>query len=388
MDEASKRSVLVVGALGYATVASVPLATALVLLLTAETWRGHLYAVTGLCLLALPLLVVRALLRKQRARLLAAGAAALFGALVTLLYMASPDGRPLPGSSLRSEFLGDARYRRLSVAALLPETDQVKLGTYVMSVVDAAMDRHEAAHVRELSMRYYRAMEQDPEFVALGSVLPDAYADRDAAHLYAYAPAHNPGERLPTILFLHGSAGNFKAYLYVWRRFADRSGMAVVLPSFGWGDWYEPGGIETVERARAWAVATLGADEARIFLVGLSNGGTGVTRAAAANPSAYCGLAFLSGVLEDEILRGSKRTPHALPWPMLIIHGTDDDRIPLADVQASAARLRAHGGTVDVHVLEREDHFLFFDREQQVLTAVEDWVRAVSSRKCGRDEAN
>jgi predicted esterase len=381
MDEASKRSVLVVAALAYATLASGLLATAVTLLLTAETWRGEVYAVAGLCLLALPPLVVRALLRKRRARELAAAAALLFVALVVVLYVGSPDGRPLAGSPLRSEFLGDARYRRASIAALLPEIDQVKLGTYVMTVLDGALDRQEARHVRELSMRYYRAMEQAPEFVALGTALPDAYADRDSAHLYAYAPAHDPTQRLPTVLFLHGSGGNFKSYLYLWKRFADRTRTAVVLPSFGWGNWYERGGVEAVERARAWAVASLGADERRIFLVGLSNGGTGVTRAAAAYPAGYCGLAFVSGVLEDEILRGPKGAPRALPWPMLMIHGPDDDRVPLVDVTASVGRLRAQGAAVDLRVVEHEDHFLFFDRDEQVLATVEEWIR---SAPCSR----
>jgi predicted esterase len=388
MDEASKRSVLLVAALTYATLACGPVATAVLLLLTAETWRGHVYAIAGLCLLALPPVVMRALLRKRRARELAAGAGVVFVALVATLYVGSPDGHSLPGSPLRSEFLGDAHYRRGSVAALLPEIDQIKLGTYVMNVLEV-LDRDQADRVRVLSMQYYRAMEQDPEFVALGTALPDAYADRDVAHLYAYAPPHAPAERLPTVLFLHGSAGNFKSYLYLWKRFADRTRMVVVLPSFGWGNWNERGGVEAVERARAWAVANMGADEERIFLVGLSNGGTGVTRAAAANPGAYCGLAFISGVLEDEILRGPKSAPHGLPWPMLMIHGPDDDRVPFGDVKASVARLRAQGATVDLRTIEHEDHFLFFDRDEQVLVRVEDWVRSAVARDCkGQAEAS
>jgi predicted esterase len=384
MDEASKRSVLLVTATAYATIAAGPLVVAVILLFVAETWRGHVYAIAGICLLVLPPLVVRGVLHKRRERLLAGGAAALFAVLVTALYVGSPDGRPLAGSRLRSEYLATSRYRRFAVAALLPEIDQVKLGTYVMSVVDAALDHHEAAHVRELSMRYYRPMEQEPEFVALGTVLPDAYADRDAAHVYAYAPPHESTERLPTILFLHGSAGNFKAYLYAWRRFADRTRMLVILPSFGWGDWYQPGGIEAIERARTWAVANMGADAGRIFLVGLSNGGTGVTRAAAANPGAYCGLAFISGFLEDYILRGPRRAPHALPWPLLVVHGTRDDRISIGDVERSVRLLRQQGAAVDFRVLEDEDHFLFFDRDEEVLSAIEEWVTVASSNCEGR----
>jgi predicted esterase len=154
--------------------------------------------------------------------------------------------------------------------------------------------------------------------------------------------------------------------------------MVVVRPSFGFGNWDESGGVEAVERARAWAVAMLGANEARIFLVGLSNGGTGVTRAAAATPGAYRGLIFLSGVLEEDVLLDGQRKgdPLGLP-PILVVHGRDDDRVPLADVTSSLRHLRAHGATIDEQILDGQDHFLFFDRDEDVLGRVEEWVKQV-----------
>lgn len=373
MDRASRNAVLLVLGLAYATLTAIPVLLAAILLPTAETWRGRIFAVAALCLLALPPLGVRALVERRRARVLpAAATAVLLAMLLGALYAASPDGRPLPGSALRSEFLGQPRYRRLAVAALLPEIDQVKLGTYVAPVFDPIIDRAQARRIRDVSMRHYRPMEADPELAALGTVMPYAYEDRDAAHLFAYAPPHGAAEKLPTILFLHGSAGNFKAYFHLWRRFADRAHMAVVCPSFGFGNWYEPGGLDAIERARAWAVASLDADEARVVLVGLSNGGTGVTRAAAARPAAYRALVLVSGVLEDEELRG------ALPWPMLVIHGTDDDRIRVAGVKRSLARLRARGMRIDEWFVDGQDHFLFFDRDEAVLARIQEWVRTAA----------
>jgi predicted esterase len=385
MDEASRRSVLLVAALGYALLAGLPAAAALTLIPVAETLRGKIYGVAALCLLALPVLAGRALLRRRRARALLAGASALLGVLLAVLYAASPDGRPLAGSPLRSEFLAEARYRRFSIAALLPEIDQVALATYVAPFIDPIIDRAQGARIRAMTMPHYRAMEADPEMAALGTVLPYAYADTDAAHLFAYAPPHAAGEHLPAILFLHGSAGNFKSYFYLWRGFADRTRMAVVCPSFGWGNWYEPGGVEAVERARRWAISTLGADEQRIFLVGLSNGGTGVTRAAAANPGAYRGLVLISAVLEDEILRGVAGGDEgaALPWPMLVLHGKADDRIPFADVQRSIARLRKKGAMTEDWFVDGEDHFLFFHRSDELLGRVADWVNRVEAGAAG-----
>lgn len=233
---------LCVLALAYGVAALIPTVCAGILLIVAETGRGHAYAVAGLCVVAMPPLAVRALVHRGRARVAAVGTcAALSAGLVVGLYAASPDGRPLAGSPLRSEFLATARYRRFAVAALLPEIDQVKLGTYVAPAFDPIIDVRQARHVRDVAMRHYRPMEADPEFAALGTVMPDAYEDRDAAHLYAYAPPHPVGRRLPAVVFLHGSAGNFKVYFYIWKRFADEEGVIVVCPSFGFGNWDEPG---------------------------------------------------------------------------------------------------------------------------------------------------
>lgn len=377
MDRASRNAVLLVLGLGYGALALVPTVASAILVVAAETGRGRLFGVTALVLLALPVPVVRALVQRTRRRVLTAGAAAgVFVALFVALCAASPDGRPLPGSPLRSEFLADARYRRFAIAALLPEIDQVKLGTYLVPAIDPLIDVAAGRRIRDMTMRHYRAMEADPELAALGTVMPYVFEDRDAGHLFAYAPPHAATERLPMVLFLHGSGGNFKAYFHLWRRFADDAHVIVVCPSFGFGNWSEPGGVEAVERARAWGVTNLGADERRILLVGLSNGGTGVTRAAAATPGAYRGLVFLSGVIEDYVLLGPDRRAGSveLPWPILVIHGRQDDRIPLADVTRSIALLKSRGATVDEWLVDGEDHFLFFERDVEVLARVKEWM--------------
>jgi hypothetical protein len=48
----------------------------------------------------------------------------------------------------------------------------------------------------------------------------------------------------------------------------------------------------------------------------------------------------------------------------------------------SGATPPAQGATVDLRVVEHEDHFLFFDRDEQVLATVEEWMDGVSSRSC------
>ncbi len=372
-----RRAIAIGVSLSWALCAAVPFALSMLLVVFGETLRGHLFGLVACLLLALPILALR-LLARTRARLVTlaiAAAAFLIGWFA--LYRLAPNGASLPGSRLRSEFLGAPRYSRGALASLLPEVDQVSLGTRIVYFVDPIIDYGQATRIREVSMRAYAPMEADPEFAALGSVMGFAYADVDPHHVYAYAPPHAPGERLATIVFLHGSAGNFKAYFYLWKRFADDNHAAVVCPSFGFGNWYEPGGTDAIERARQYAIDQLDADEHRIVLAGLSNGGTGVTRAIDEHRSRYAGYVFISAVIEPAVTRRMSFVTGVAHEPVLVIHGDRDDRIPIDLVLEQANVMKRDGASVETLSVPAQDHFLFFDRPEIVLDRVAAWLKAI-----------
>jgi poly(3-hydroxybutyrate) depolymerase len=254
----------------------------------------------------------------------------------------------------------------------LPEIDQVKLGTYIVPLLDPLIGWREAAHLRAACLRVYRPMEQSAAFRALGSAMTYAYSDTDSGQLYEVAP-RGVGPRPPAIVFLHGSAGNFKGYLFVWSELARRVPFVVVAPSFGFGNWNRDGGTAVIERARRHAIERLGADPQRVFLAGLSNGGRGVTRALAEEAAPrYVGTILISAVVEPDLVEGARR------WrdlPTLVVHGARDDRITWSSAQRSVAALRAAGANVVLRVDPEEDHFLFFSRRDEVQDWIEAWVR-------------
>lgn len=361
-----------------------------------ETLRGRLVGI-GLVALALLPLALAIALKPQRMsiRRFAPAALLLLGPAVLLAIACrlAPSGKPPIGSPVGSSFPGSFGHRPCSIWNLIPEMDQVKVATYLLPFVDSALDRQRARRVREIVLPLYREMEAWTEFHSLGSVLNYAWAELaggtfDTGHFYHYVPAHEPHARLPAVLFLHGSCGNFKVYLWAWKRIADRHGLAVICPSFGFGNWYREAGTLAVERALALATRELPIDGTRIYLAGISNGATGVSRAAARNPALYRGLVFLSPVLEPEIVCSAEFIRGWKDRPVLVVHGEDDERIPKASIDAAVESMHQAGVPVKYLLYPREDHFLFLSKLDNVLEDVATSVRAAGGPARRRPHRN
>jgi poly(3-hydroxybutyrate) depolymerase len=372
--------IAVVALIGYGVLIALPLALSFVLLFTAETLAGRLFALDALLLLALPVILVRAWRAADRGRFrLPAVAAAAFVVLFAALRALVPPG-PLEGREAakgpgpRTRY-PNAPYRPWALSSLLPEIDQFKLGTYFVWLADPIIDRRGAAALRASVLQVYRPMERDQAFRDLGSAMTYAYSNEDSGHFYEYIPPGPPGETPPAVVFLHGSAGNFKGYLWVWKPIADAGKFMVIAPSFGFGDWQDAGGMEAIERARMHALRDLGADPARVYLAGLSNGGRGVTRAVASmapGEPRWAGIILLSAVIEPRIVK------EATGWrglPVLVIHGQRDDRLTWDYLEGGLSALRGRGADVTTRIDPEEDHFLVFSRADEVQGWVGEWLR-------------
>ncbi len=370
--------------LGCTSLVLLPIALpSLLLLCVAETAGGRL---TGLaCLLAVVFTVLAVARRyskpagkRWRARA-AWGSLGLAGVLLVAAYQQSPRGEPGPNSPVRSIYLAGGSFERSSLANLVPELDQFVMGSYPVGAADLHISFAQAARLRGLLQEVYRPLRADPDFLELGSHMNLAYRELfgmswDTGHAYVYTPGSAPkSARLPVLLFLHGSAGNFKGYTWVLKTFADQHSFALVVPSFGFGAWNEPDGVRAVERCLTWIGQQPGLNADSIVLAGLSNGGKGVTRAATAHPGAFRALFYISGVLE-----GARMPVLAEAWgqqrPVRLIHGAADRRLPLFSLQAAVRALAQDSAQVRLRVVEGEDHFLFFSQPELVLRAIEEML--------------
>jgi pimeloyl-ACP methyl ester carboxylesterase len=346
--------------------------------LYSETWRGKLFFLASLALALFPLIGVYGI-RKPRRVLFA-----LWGVFVilslALVVMGAPDGRSRSGSLVSNRFVdGDWSFPRYALSNLLPEVEQIKLGITLMPYADPIIDRAQARRIAGVTLPIYHQMERDQDFRRLGSVMGWAYAELWGAqfyhgHYYLYLPETAPGEKVPALVFVHGSAGNFKAYLWVWSRLGEARRMAVICPSFGFGNWYRPGGTEAVDAVVSHALRTLPIDPNQLYLVGLSNGGTGVSRAAAATPERYRGLVYVSPIIEEDVVLADDFVRGWRGRPVLIVQGEQDRRIPARYVRERAQGLAGAGMDVTYREFAGEDHFLLFSQPDVVLNAVQEWL--------------
>lgn len=283
------------------------------------------------------------------AALLAGFTGFTFSALFALLALAivvltSPRFRSDAAPGFASVFLGPTWLHRWQLG-LVAEEDALWLGAWLVSRCDPRMSRADARQLRAGVRELLDDIADDPAYRRLPPAWPLAVWGKvlspDHGHFLAYVPPVAGGERLGLLVALHGHGGNAVLWLHAWRDFADEHRFAVVCPSFGYGNWEHPDSPTAVDRAVEYAVAHYPVDAKRVVLAGLSQGGCGVGRAAAAFPGRFAGLVFLSATMERTVLRGEGFAGARV----FVAFGDRDVNVKPATVERGIAALRARGRT-------------------------------------------
>lgn len=168
---------------------------------------------------------------------------------------------------------------------------------------------------------------------------------------------------LTGVIFLHGWTGNVTIQCWQIAQAMDGIEALTVCPSTSWiGNWWTPQGEATV---RATFAFLRGRGIERIYLGGFSNGGNGVGSLIAslgAEPDLK-GLFFIAGMRNANGVR-------ATGLPVLVIQGTNDERIPVESARQFAAEIGERATYVELEA----DHFLIMKQPQQVQEAIRAWL--------------
>jgi len=351
------------------------------LLLTAATRQGMMFAIAALLLGVSPALVW---LQPGRRGLRCAGMAAFaLWLLITLgLILVSPNGAPQKNARVQNHYSdGGWHYLRFTLGALLPEIDQLRLGFKLMPMADSLFTTKQAGELSSLTRSIYAELEADEDFRALGSVLPEAYNEIlgqrfSHGHYFLYIPPRLDRKiPAPALVFLHGSGGNFKAYTWLLSKVAEERGMVLIAPTFGMGNWDSQRSTPVVMAALEDAARAIPLDLNQVHLAGLSNGGLGVSHVAASEAGRrFRSLIFLSPVCNEDALSSKEFSTQWRDKPVLIITGQSDDRVPLPYVESCAELMKSAGARVEMSTYAGADHFLVFSHRERFLKQLSDWL--------------
>lgn len=297
----------------------------------------------------------------------------------------APDGHASSAARVHSRYAnGGWHYDRLALGNVLPEIDQIHLGYAVAALFDPLFNRRQLRELSGMTDAIYAEIAKDAEFAQAGSGLPAIYREVSFAnfrdgHYFHYIPASlDRAKPAPALVFLHGSGGNFKAYLWLLAKVADEAGCTVVLPSFGLGEWEKRGGYQAIAEAVADAGRHAAIDPDQIHLMGLSNGGRGVCLAESAPGPHFRSLIFLSPVFHSRVTADSLAA-RLQQRPALVMSGGSDDRVPWDYVNDYAIRLRERGMDVTIKNFPDDDHFLFFRRRSAIQGLVVQWLKQLET---------
>jgi dienelactone hydrolase len=236
------------------------------------------------------------------------------------------------------------------------------------------------------------------------TVASHRYKARDGLEIETFLtfPDGKEAKNLPVIVMPHGGPRwRDHAGWDAWGQFFADRGYLVIQPNFrgstGYGVEFERAGLgewglkmqDDVDDALAWAVAQGYADPKRACVVGGSYGGYVAMRAAQRNPEIYrCAISFAGVSSLPDMMRQDSQSyfgrsgreywkgqvddlksvspinfPQQFGIPLLLVHGKEDQRVPVEHSRKMYAELQKAGKPVQYVEQPKGDHHFTRDED-------------------------
>lgn len=168
-------------------------------------------------------------------------------------------------------------------------------------------------------------------------------------------------ERFPLIIYLAGNSGPAIEGVQLGDPAFARTGYLVVYPN-GWGGWWRSGTETMVDSLVSEVMRVYAVDPERIYISGLSNGGTGTFDYVSLWPQRFSAAVVAMGAGLFGFTEAGGNRPYvsnATHLPLLFLHGKKDPVIPVSATITTVDSLRAQHADVQMR--------LFSDREHEII---------------------
>ena len=183
--------------------------------------------------------------------------------------------------------------------------------------------------------RYWLLPEALPNRDALETTSPDADAPvgvihnkrRDSADYSLYVPEnYTPQRSWPLIICLHGAHGRGDEYIWSWLRAAKSKGYLLLSPKsvdVTWSVLQPMIDVSSILAMFKEVCATYSVDESRVYLSGLSDGGTFTYMFGLDSAQMFTGIAPIAADFHP-MMDGMLHQKQGKDLPIYIVHGAND----------------------------------------------------------------
>ena len=195
-----------------------------------------------------------------------------------------------------------------------------------------------------------------------------------------YVPEYyTPQEKWPLIVCLHGGYGRGDDYIWTWLRPAQSRGFVLLSPKskgVTWSVLQPPVDTKSIRAMVDEVLEEYAIDRNRVYLTGLSDGGTYTYLFGLAESELFAGIAPIAGELSPAT-DGMLRQKQGLGLPIHVVHGVHDFIFPVESIRSSVELLEHIGYNVKYTELPDWSHAMTYHINE---TIVFPWFESLASK--------